>query len=339
MSPPGTQRGRESQAMGPGHRRMLLQPHRLAEMGRTDGQRGRAAPPQRGSRVLLGPGPSVPRLVPAALPLPSEPFWAGPSYGNQGANQETARLPASPTGEFPLGTLGQADRGFPLPPPPPAVSPGDPSLLRGNPPALSPGISPLTSSQHTPCLRESLLLWGKSGSGFSSLPSPGADRPGAFLPRPQGRPESLWGGTGGVRTWGRGLAAAPHAAPLLLPVQPAALGPPLSPAPGAAAAPGRFEPRRRPAGRRPAGQCVRLSRLLPPGSGRDGGSAARCRDPLLCSSHGGLEQNRAGYCLIKAELLIAQTTRKAQFLLEDLGPYRDRFFPLHKKKKCLFPKK
>lgn len=94
------------QAMGPGHRRMLLQPHGLAEMGRAD---------RRTDRGAALPYPSVPRLVPAALPLPSEPFWAGPSYGNQGANQETARLPP---GNFPWEP-GPSRQGISPSPPPP----------------------------------------------------------------------------------------------------------------------------------------------------------------------------------------------------------------------------
>lgn len=73
VSPPGTQRGWESQAMGPGHRRMLLQPHCLAEMGRTDGRTDgscRAA----AARVpcAAGAGP---------LRAPSCPCCAAPALG------------------------------------------------------------------------------------------------------------------------------------------------------------------------------------------------------------------------------------------------------------------
>lgn len=132
-----------------------------------DGQRGRAAVPLR--------APSCPcRAAPALGAVLGRPqLWKSRSKpGNR----------PSPTGEFPLGTWAKQTGDFPFPTSPPAVSPGDPSLLRGNPPALSAGISPLTSSQHTPCLRESLLLQGKSGSGFSSPLAQGADRPGAWGP-------------------------------------------------------------------------------------------------------------------------------------------------------------
>ena len=122
------------------------------------------------------------------------------------------------------------------------------------------------------------------------------------------------------------------------PPPPCRLSPPCPLPPGMRWLQGPFEPRAVPAGRHPgdnASICLSGKRM---GLGGGWGSASLCCDLLLCSSHGGLEQNRAGYCLIKAELLIAQTTCKAQFLLEDLGPYRDRFFPLHKKKET-FPSK
>lgn len=80
--------------------------------------------------------------------------------------EQSRKLPVSHRGISP-GNVGQEDRGFPLPPPPLAVSRSDP-VAAGKSPFF---ISLLTSSQHTPCLQESLLLWGEAQAGEGFLPS------------------------------------------------------------------------------------------------------------------------------------------------------------------------
>lgn len=102
--------------------------------------------------------------------------------------EQSRKLPVSHRGISP-GNLGQADRGFPLPPPPLSVSRSDP-VAAGKSPFF---ISLLTSSQHTPCLQESLLLWVKLGLGRALFPPAGCDGAGSWrFPYPQVASVAVW---------------------------------------------------------------------------------------------------------------------------------------------------
>lgn len=152
---------------------------------------------QRGSRLLrqrggMGHCPLSQALVPAAFrcrrsasrsPLP----WDRPQLWKPGRNPGNC---LSPTRDFPLGRAGPSRRGISpssssSPSPPTAVSQSDPS-----PAGKSPSAS--RSAQHTPCLRESLLLGAESPSrevsGSCPVPLPtGAD---GAVSRHRGQPRT-----------------------------------------------------------------------------------------------------------------------------------------------------